>query len=738
MKKLFFSIFLLIGSFIFSQENEIKKDIKVGLVLSGGGAKGIAHVAVLKELEAAGVRVDYIGGTSMGAIIGALYASGYNENQLDSIVRAINFNDILTDKIPRKSKPFQEKEYGEKYALTLPIKNRKVGIPSAISEGQNVLNLLTKLTQHVGNINDFSKLPIPFLCIATNLETGKPEVLKSGFLADAVKASGSFPTLLAPVEIDGKLLSDGGIVNNFPVDEVKAMGADVIIGVDIQSGLDEKDELDSAIKILNQIVGFQMYKTLEEKYNRVDLLIKPDMSKYSVVSFDKIDEILEKGKIAVIEKKEELIAIANSQIHSRDRKINIKYIEKFHIDNLEVEGNEYYTRAYILGKLNLKKKDTTSYKRLIQSINNLTATGNFENIQYRIESEYLNTTLKFKVKENRVSTFLQLGVHYDELYKTGILINTTAKHILFKNDVMYGDLVLGDNLRYNFNYFIDNGFYTSFGIKSRYNNFQANINFDEANVNKINLEYEDFTNQIYFQTIFSRRYAIGFGAEHKRLKVYTETISSIENNEFLNNEKRLYFDKSDYFNLIGFLKIDTYDKSYFQKNGFFLNADFKWYLASTDYNDNFESFSQLKGNIGVAHTFFNKVTAHFESQAGITIGKNENRVLDYNLGGYGKNFINTFVPMFGYDYGMLSSNSFLRSMLTLRYEFLPKNYFITTGNFARVDRDLFNEGKIFEDTKSGYLLGYGLETFLGPIEMNYTWSPDTKEKYWYFSVGYWF
>jgi len=184
MKKLFFSIFLLIRSFIFSQENEIKKDIKVGLVLSGGGAKGIAHVAVLKELEAAGVRVDYIGGTSMGAIIGALYASGYNANQLDSIVRAINFNDILTDKIPRKSKPFQEKEYGEKYALTLPIKNRKVGIPSAISEGQNVLNLLTKLTQHVGNINDFSKLPIPFLCIATNLETGKPEVLKSGFLGD--------------------------------------------------------------------------------------------------------------------------------------------------------------------------------------------------------------------------------------------------------------------------------------------------------------------------------------------------------------------------------------------------------------------------------------------------------------------------------------------------------------------------------------------------------------------------
>jgi NTE family protein len=738
MKRAFILILLLGVNFIFSQENNEKKDVKVGLVLSGGGAKGIAHVAVLRELEDAGVRVDYIGGTSMGAIIGALYASGYNAYELDSIVREINFNDILTDKVPRKSKPFQEKEYGEKYALTLPIKDRKLGIPSAISEGQNVLNLLTKLTQHVGDIQDFSKLPIPFLCVATNLENGKPVVLRSGFLPEAVKASGSFPTLLAPVEIDGMLLTDGGIVNNFPVDEVKAMGADVIIGVDIQSGLDEKEELDSAVKILNQIVGFQMYKTLEEKYNNVDLLIKPDMSNYSVVSFDKIEEILEKGKVAALEKRDELEAIANAQIHSTERKINIKQVQKYHIKNIEIEGNENYTRAYILGKLNLKKRDTTSYKSLIQSINNLSATGNFENIQYNLATENLSSTLNFKVKENRVSNYLQLGVHYDDLYKTGILINTTAKHALFKNDVLYADLILGDNLRYNFNYFIDNGFYTSFGIKSRYNYFNSNFNFDEANVNKINLEYEDFTNQLYFQTIFSRRYAIGLGAEHKRLKVFTETISSIENNELLNREDRLYFDKSDYFNLIGFLKIDTYDKRYFQKNGFFLNADFKWYLASTDYNNNFESFSQLKGTIGFAQTFIHKLTAHFQSQAGITIGENDSRVLDYNLGGYGNNFINTFVPMYGYDYATLNSNSFLRSMLTLRYEFLPKNYLVTTANFARVDEDLFNEGKIFENTKSGYLVGYGLETFIGPVEMNYTWSPDTKEKFWYFSVGYWF
>ena len=542
--------FLLSVTLVFSQEITEKKDIKVGLVLSGGGAKGLAHVAIIKVLEEAGVRVDYIGGTSMGAMIGALYASGYNAKELDSIIKLVDFEKILTDDLPRKSKPFYEKESGEIYVLSLPIKNRKVGIPIALAEGQNVLNVLTKLTQHVNNITDFSKLPIPFLCIATNLETGKQEVLTKGFLPEAVKASGSFPTLLAPVEIDGKLYSDGGIVNNFPVEEVKAMGADIIIGVDIQDGLETKDKLDSAVKILNQIVGFQMYKTLDYKYEYVDLLIKPNMKNYNVVSFDKIDEIMNEGDIKAREVMKELKNIAKSQIHKKTKKININYVKKFHIKRIEIKGNDHYTRAYILGKLNLKNRDTTSYKRLIGSINNLFATGNFENIQYRIVDEKEGSIVKFKVKEHEISNFLKLGLHYDDFYKTGILLNTTAKHVLSKNDIISADIILGDNLRYNLNYFIDNGFYTSFGIKSRYNYFNANVYFDDANVNKINLEYEDFTNKIYIQTVFTRKVAIGVGVEHKKIKAFTETISSLEYTITADNKGRLYFDNSNYYDLI--------------------------------------------------------------------------------------------------------------------------------------------------------------------------------------------
>lgn len=737
MGRIFLLAFIFSITFSFSQEVVEKKDIKVGLVLSGGGAKGFAHVAVLKVLEEAGVRIDYIGGTSMGAIIGGLYASGYSANQLDSIIRRTNFNKILTDNLPRKSKPFYDKEQSEKYILNIPIKSGKVGMPTALSNGQNVLNLLTGLTQHVNGISDFNKLPIPFVCIATNLETGKQEVLNKGFLPEAILASGAFPTLLAPVEIDGKLLTDGGVTNNFPVSEVKALGADVVIGVDIQSGLENKEDLNSAVKILNQIVGFQMYKSMEYKYDSLDLVIKPDMKNFNVVSFDKFKEIMLEGDMAARENIFQIKAIAARQVHREDQKTDLNKIKEFSIKEINIDGNNYYTSAYIKGKLNIKINETIDYGKVVSGVNNLSATGNFEYVQYQIVHETDGCIINLKIKENQVSNFLKLTGHYDDLYKTSILLNYTTKHILSNNDMLSADLILGDNLRYNFDYFIDNGFYWSFGLKSRYNNFNANIKFDEANINKINLSYEDFTNQIYLQTVFGRRFAIGAGGEFKRIKVFSETISSLEVDGAAGKGK-LIFDKSNYLNLIAYLKIDTYDKKYFQKEGAYLDVDFRWYIGSSDFNNNFVSFSHLKGKMGYAHTFFDKFTAHIVSEAGITIGENENRVLDYNVGGYGENFINTFIPFNGYDYASLNGNSFLRSAFTFRYEFLPKNYLMATANYARVGQDLLNEGRIFEDTKSGYMFGYGLDTFLGPIEFNYTWSPDHKENYWYFNVGYWF
>jgi len=230
--------FFLFISFSAKAQNETTEtqNPKVGLVLSGGGAKGLAHIGALKTIDSLGVEIDYVAGTSMGAIIGGLYASGYSGKQIDSIFKSVDFDELISDNLPRNAKTFYERDNSEKYAITLPFNNFKVQIPSAISRGQNVFNLFSKLMLHVSDIEDFENLPIPFFCIATNIETGEPVMLKSGSLPQAIAASGALPSLFQPVIINNQILIDGGVVNNYPIDELRAKGMDIIIGVDVQDG----------------------------------------------------------------------------------------------------------------------------------------------------------------------------------------------------------------------------------------------------------------------------------------------------------------------------------------------------------------------------------------------------------------------------------------------------------------------------------------------------------------------
>ena len=261
MKQFFLYLLLFfVGNSLYSQEKirsltDLKgKDLKVGLVLSGGGAKGLAHIAALEAIEQAGVKIDYIGGTSMGAIIGGLYAAGYTSHQLDSIFHSVDFERIIQDNVPRSAQNFYEKENRDRYMISLALRDGKFGLPAGLSQGVNLYNFLSQLTFGVRKIDDFSKLPIPFLCMATDVETGEEVILEHGDLAQAIMASGSFPTLFAPVEMEGRFLTDGGVMNNYPIDEVRAKGMDIIIGVDVQSPLKTRKDLRSANSVLLQAI----------------------------------------------------------------------------------------------------------------------------------------------------------------------------------------------------------------------------------------------------------------------------------------------------------------------------------------------------------------------------------------------------------------------------------------------------------------------------------------------------
>jgi len=729
MKKIL--ILLFSPLLLFSQ-----KQPKVGLVLSGGGAKGFAHVSILKEIEKAGVQVDYIGGTSMGSIVGGLYAAGYSANQIEETIKNVDFLKLLQDKIPRREKPLFKKQHGEKYAISLPTKNGSIGLPLGLSKGQNVLNFLTELLAPVDEVTDFSKLPIPFYCVATNIETGAEEILEKGSLPLALRASAAFPSLLNPVEIDGKLMVDGGVVNNFPVDIMKKKDVDLIIGVSVQGALLKKKELSSIASLLMQIINFQMYKKSDEQVDLLNIYIKPDLVDYNVVSFDKKDEILKEGIKAVKPFKIVFDSIAKQQVNKKERPVLTLKEKKFLIDRIIIKGNDNYTDNYILGKLQLTEGDSVSYKDISKRINTLTATKNFKRIDYHLKKSFKGKKLDLIVKEEDVTSYFRFGLHYDLLYKSAVLLNYSHKKLLFQNDELSFDVAIGDRIRYNIQYFIDKGLKPSYGFLSKYNSFKDEFLFDE---NLINVKYKDFNNALYLQTTFDKKFALGIGLEHKMIQISSGSI--------LANGKEIFFDDSNYINIFAFLKLDTYNKEIFPTKGFYADVGFKWYVWSdrdsqlsklAPDSDPFHQFSQLGGTFGFASTFSDNLTFQYTSEVGYTLGKKSFEVFDYRLGGYNQNNVTNFTSFYGYDTGSLGNQSFLKSEFNFRYEVFAKNYAVFIANYARVERDIFEDGDLFKNTKSGYALGYSIETFLGPVELKYSWSPDHNENYWLFNLGFWF
>ncbi len=743
MKKRLLLITLVTYSLVFSQNsNKLKtKDLKVGLVLSGGGAKGLAHIGAIKVLEEAGIRIDYIGGTSAGAMVGALYAAGYNAQELDSILRSYDYNELVQNPNSREYRSFYQKENTERYALTLPIKNRTIGLPVALSRGQNMLNELAKLTKHVHDINDFKKLPIPFYCVATNIENGEQVVIEKGFLPQAIRASGAFPSVFEPVKIEGDYLVDGGITNNFPVDIMLTKDVDVIIGIDIQGKLEKVEDLDSAPKIVMQIVSFQMYGDKKEKIDKTDVHIKPDMKDYTVVSFDKMEEIISAGELATRYEMEYLVAIASQQTKKplKIRKKLAKFKNKYlRIKKVHITGIENYTRNYVLSKLELNrnKKDSISYKEFIKNVNTLAGTKNFRSIDYTIKSFEDGSIIQFNLKENEVSNFVKLSAHYDNVYKTGVLLNFTGKHFLTNNDIVSTDFVLGDNIRYNLNYLIDNGFHWRFGISHRYNSLKRNFFIEPDNntpvsfTNSVPIKYNEFATQLYFQTKFKEKFAINGGFKHQFFNISTKILNNNQNENF-------YFDKSDYFGAFLGIKLDTRDAKNFTKKGWYFDAKYNTYFSSSDYNNDFEPFSQIKANIIFTNTFFKKFTTQFDISSGLTIGSG-NPTFDFSLGGYNENNIHNFISFHGYDFADLSDASYLKVATTLRYELLSKSYISLTANAAGVNKEFFSQGSVLDDLKSGFSAGLGINSIIGPIEVKYALTPDNNKKYWYFNVGFWF
>lgn len=719
MRKL---LILLLVFHIFLIQSQVKKDLvipknpRIGLSLAGGGAKGFSHVGVLKVLDSLGVKVDYIAGTSMGAIVGGLYASGYSGKDIEKIVMDTDFYSLIMDpKATRQETTFFNKSV-DKYLLTIPFKNGKISLPSSISTGQKNVYLLKELFKNVSNIDDFSKLPIPFMCVATNLESGNMQIFEKGDLVQSIMASSAFPSLMDPVKIGDSIYIDGAMTVNYPSKPLKDKGIDIVIGVDLNQDLSKREDLGNIISILNQVIDFGIKKDTRRQYKYTDINIKPNLEGMTATSYDEKKKILDSGYTEGLKYSAILDELPKRPFDRLRQRINPIYSNVYKIDSIAIEGGRIYGKNYVLGKMGLRLPSMQTYGSINKKIDKLVATNNYKFINYDIVSENDANYLKLYVTEDNARNFLKFGLHYDEIFKTGLLLNYSAKRLLFKNSNLSVDVIVGDKPRYYLNYFIDNGYIPGFGI------YSSGMRFNIQDINNYSIDqWEWLRNEAYIQSIWRDKFAVGTGISHD----YFQAESN-------GNNKRI----NRFLNPYIFLKSDTQNDRDFPTRGIYINAEGK--VIDLMKSEVEKRLVQVKADIRINIPLSKQFSYRLNLYGGITLGENLPQFYQYRLGGIFEQNIVNFRSFSGFYFGQLNSNNVALISNDLQFKF-SKNYFIS-GNFsfANLSDDIsFEDAAKLNYSSVGLTAGY--KSPFGQIKLNFSQSLINNQKG-IFSVilGHWF
>ena len=380
---------------------------KVGLVLSGGGARGIAHIGILKVLERMRVPIDCIVGTSMGAIVGGLYAAGTSPEDLEDLVQSIPWNEAFKDKPATDQLSFRRKGESQAYRIDLNLGygEGKVKTARGFVQGQNLNTLLKKLLLHTSNIKDFDKLRIPFRAVAADIETGDAVVLRSGDLAAAIRASMSIPGFFAPEEIEGKMLVDGGIANNLPINVAREMGADILIVVDIGTHLRGRTDLNSAASITAQVMTILIQRNVAAQVKTLharDILIRPDLGNVGTTDFSQTQKALRIGQDAGAKVQERIAGLSVSAEGYRAylKKQRHPPLELPIVDYVAVQQpNNNLSQNSLEAKIQTKAGKKLNLDTLDKDLNRLYGLDTFERVNFRLEEKDKKTGLIFEPVE---------------------------------------------------------------------------------------------------------------------------------------------------------------------------------------------------------------------------------------------------------------------------------------------------------------------------------------------------
>lgn len=716
---------------------------KIGLVLSGGGAKGLAHIGILKAIDSAGINVDYITGTSMGGIVGSLYAIGYSGNDIEKILVDIDWDILLSNQSSLRAIVMEEKDEYNKYAIELPWSEGKFRLPTGLIESQELWLKFAELYFPVYNRKNFADFSIPFKCVGTDISTGEAVVMDKGEIITAIRATMAIPSVFTAVEFEGKSIVDGGIVRNTPIEDVIHMGADYVIASRVSTGLLPKEKINTALDIMQQVIFFREALESKGSDSLADILIHIPFEEYNSASFRHDKEIMAIGYHYGDSLYPYFKALKDSldKIYGPDplRKNRLPKVDSVFISSYSISGDYKISRNFFLNMMNFEPGKYYTPQKLNQMIRKVFGTRYYNRIIYYLEElPDKSAKIHFELSENPVS-FAKLGIHYNKFTGTALILNLTARNLFFDHSRSLVSVNLSENFRAKAEHLQYLGRRKSLAM------------LVSAQYDKIDMRtYSNFVSDgLYRQNYFigdgkiqysaNTRFTIGAGYKFEWIK-FSPQVSSVFDLSGINEFSTVY----------AFAAVNTLDRVYFPKRGF------KMYAEIGDvYNQNPRLSFYSSGepiadldSLGIGYNEFQKFTVIAESytplssrwnfstlfQTGININYHQSILNDFSIGGLNKTFRNQ-VTFAGLEENSVVTSSVAGLQLALRYQ-LFNNIYIT-GRTNGMFNNFVSPNNIIQKPNflSGHALSLSYNMPLGPIEVSVMYNDQARIVRSYINLG---
>jgi len=705
---------------------------KLGIALSGGGAKGLAHIGVLKVLEENGIFPDYLTGTSMGSIVGGLYSIGYTPAQLEELATSLRWSDYFNDSYARNYLPIDQRNKADRYQLTFALEDGMLTIPRGLIGGKKILTLLTGLTACVHDVDSFDKYYCPFSCVATDLETGEAFVFKSGPLRKGIRASMSIPSAFAPLVYEDKLLVDGLLARNLPVSDALEMGADVVIGVDVGDALYPREELTSVLRVLEQTSSYVMAASTVEQRALAGFIIDPDLEPFTTLSYNVAPALIQRGEEAARAALPALQAYLDSvdwKSNPIPERPNCRR-DSFLVKEVAFTATDSTTQKTLAQMVRIKTPQVITIKEIEEWISILYASGFYSVVDYElVHASGGGYILRFAA-ESTPNIYIRGSINYDVDFNAGLLINFTARNQLGYGSLLSADLRVSEYPGFWLDYTINTRTSPSFGVRLYASGqiipgalFAQNELVDEFTFHHYNAGLD-------LQTNLSQQwhFRLGAGGEH-----FSENPRFFSLTELDARAQRWL--------AYGQLIRDTYDRTYFPEDGSLSQLWVEYNLAGKLEEAEVNGANlETDGNWaigGKVHKTF-KLGKHLWLDASAGAGhsqmKEDHPLLRFYLGREIPNH-HRFYELYGFRLSELRVSTFGFGRIQLRAEVGNNNYLALGYNqgFA----GLIIDGKTLEETElSGLGLELGSVTQLGPLRFTAEYNLDFERFNFSFFAGY--